>query len=482
MHAVEAVPLLVADRAIGALVVRFYSPRVISPDELPTLTLLAGQAAPALEAARLYAASNLEREHERALREITQALAANLDERRVLGMAVEFSARLLRSAVCARVAVRRARRADAARRPKGYVHSDTFTHRLAHDSISGQAARQRIVNREDAPHEAGWFFNREFGEQTGLGAYLGAGLWRAGESLGVLEVMRAAGRRFTLAEEQLLVTLANAVAVAVSNARTHAEVEALAHEAERRAAEAASSELLLRTVYEAIGSGVMVFDASGAIVNANAAAAEITGRPVEQLLGMHSADFLPTVREDGSPLPLSERAVITALRTRQPVRKFVIGITRPDRQRRWLQLDAVPLLGPGGSVTRVVSSFIDITDRKHSEEALHQRDAILESVTFAAERLLRTHDWQDSIDAVLSQLGQATGASRVYIVPEAGADFRHARPHEWRASGIAARVRAPARRAVPVGSGARPLGGHPARGRHHPGPAAQLSCRRARRS
>ena len=438
VRAVEAVPLLVADRAIGALVVRFYSPRVISPDELPALTLLAGQAAPALEAARLYAASDREREHERALREITQALAANLDERRVLGMAVEFSARLL-GAPYARVWLFEEHGGLSCAAAEGYVHSDTFTHRLAHDSISGQAARQRIVNREDAPHEAGWFFNREFGEQTGLGAYLGAGLWRAGEPLGVLEVMRAAGRRFTLSEEQLLVTLANAVAVAVSNARTHAEVEALAHEAERRAAEAASSELLLRTVYEAIGSGVMVFDASGAIVNANAAAAEITGRPVEQLLGMHSADFQVSVREDGSPLPDGERAVATALRTRLPVRKFVIGITRPDRQRRWLQLDAVPLLDPGGSVTQVVSSFIDITDRKQSEEALHQRDAILESVTFAAERLLRTHDWQDSIGAVLSQLGQATGASRVYIVPEAGADFRHARPHEWRAGGIAAR-------------------------------------------
>ena len=272
----------------------------------------------------------VEREHERALREITQALAANLDERRVLGMAVESSARLL-GAPYARVWLFEEDGGLSCAAAEGYVHSDTFTHRLAHDSISGQAARQRIVNREDAPHEAGWFFNREFGEQTGLGAYLGAGLWRAGEPLGVLEVMRAAGRRFTLAEEQLLVTLANAVAVAVSNARTHAEVEALAHEAERRAAEAASSELLLRTVYEAIGSGVMVFDASGAIVNANAAAAEITGRPVEQLLGMHSTDFLATVREDGSPLPDGERAVVTALRTRQPVRKFVFGITRPDR-------------------------------------------------------------------------------------------------------------------------------------------------------
>ena len=102
----------------------------------------------------------------------------------------------------------------------GFIHSETFTRRLAGDSASGRAARQQIVNlrRRAAPIRAGTF-NREFGERTGLGAYLGAGLWRAGESLGVLEVMRQTGRRFNPAEEQLLVSLSNAVAVAVSNAR-----------------------------------------------------------------------------------------------------------------------------------------------------------------------------------------------------------------------------------------------------------------------
>jgi len=439
VQAVEAVPLLVADRSIGALVVRFYSARSITQTEEQILTLLAAQVAPALEAARLYAASNLEREHERALREITQALAANLDESKVLQMAVEYGARLL-SAPYARVWLFDPEDGLSCAAAEGFVHSQTFTRHLDRESTSGNAARQKIVNLADAPREQGWHVNREFGVRTGLGAYLGAGLWRAGESLGVIEVMRAAGQRFTPAEEQLLVSLANAVAVAVSNARALASIEALAHEAEGRAAEAARSAWMLRTVYEAIGSGVMVFNGRGVITNANAAAAEITGRSVEELLGMQSRDFLPTVRADGSPLAVRERAVVTALRRRQPVRKFVFGITRPSGERRWLQLDAVPLLAADGSVSQVVSSFIDITERKRSEEALHQRDTILESVAFAAERLLRTPDWQDSIDAVLAQLGRATGASRVYIAPGAGADQQQARAHEWITPGVEPRV------------------------------------------
>ena len=71
---------------------------------------------------------------------------------------------------------------------------------------------------------------------------MGAGLWRAGTSLGVIEVMRQTGDRFNHVEEQLLLSLANAVAVAVSNARTHAAVERLAREAEQRAQAVAESE------------------------------------------------------------------------------------------------------------------------------------------------------------------------------------------------------------------------------------------------
>jgi signal transduction histidine kinase len=49
-----AVPLQVADHRTGALSVRTYAPRQWTDDDVQTLTLLAAQIAPALEAARLY--------------------------------------------------------------------------------------------------------------------------------------------------------------------------------------------------------------------------------------------------------------------------------------------------------------------------------------------------------------------------------------------------------------------------------------------
>src|SRR5947209_9125767 len=370
LKSIEAVPLMVGDRPIGALVIRFYSARhVPGPGEHRILKLLAAEAAPALEAARLYATTTLQREHERALREITQALAENLDERHVLDLAVHYSAELFR-APYARIWLFEPSGELSCAAAEGFVHSETFNRHLSPDSTSGRvASSHQVVNLADAPAEPTWTFNREFGERTGLGAYLGAGLWRAGESLGVLEIMRQAGYRFSDVEEQLLVSLANTVAVAVSNARTHAAVEQLAREAEQRAEAVAESERVLRSVYAAIGSGVLVFDAEGSIIHANAAAEEILGRTAEALLGSLSGDTAFAVSDDGSPLPDDQRPVARAMRTRSAQRKVVLGIVRPDGRRRWLQVDAVPLFGPDGAITRVVASFIDITDQKRNQEA-----------------------------------------------------------------------------------------------------------------
>jgi signal transduction histidine kinase len=62
-----AVPMSIAERNTGAVVVRSYTPRHWTDDDVQTLTLLAGQIAPALEAART---------HERARAERQQAEAA----------------------------------------------------------------------------------------------------------------------------------------------------------------------------------------------------------------------------------------------------------------------------------------------------------------------------------------------------------------------------------------------------------------------
>jgi HD-GYP domain-containing protein (c-di-GMP phosphodiesterase class II) len=59
--------------------------------------------------------------------------------------------------------------------------------------------------------------------------------------------------------------------------------------------------------------------------------------------------------------------------------------------------------------------FQDIRARQEMEMSLTRRDAILSAVAFAAEKFLDSGDWKMKIQAVLSRLGTATGASRFYL-------------------------------------------------------------------
>ena len=55
-------------------------------------------------------------------------------------------------------------------------------------------------------------------------------------------------------------------------------------------------------------------------------------------------------------------------------------------------------------------------ERRETAEELRRRDAILDAVRFAAERLLgEPGGWEESVRAVLRRLGEATEASRVYV-------------------------------------------------------------------
>ena len=87
-----------------------------------------------------------------------------------------------------------------------------------------------------------------------------------------------------------------------------------------------------------------------------------------------------------------------------------------------------------GKIDWIDGVIEDITERKQQEDALHRREAILEAVAFAADRFLKSADWESSIQEILARLGNATQVSRVYIFEKhlspAGRLLTSQR-HEW---------------------------------------------------
>lgn len=132
----------------------------------------------------------------------------------------------------------------------------------------------------------------------------------------------------------------------------------------------------LRAIYTAMACGVAVYDAGNAIIYANDAAQRILGVSGDQILGRTSLDARwQAVYADGSRFPGTEHPARVALRTGQAQHGVTIGVSRPDGERMWLQVDAVPTRGPAGEVRQVVTSFIDISARHHLEETLRASEA-----------------------------------------------------------------------------------------------------------
>jgi PAS domain S-box-containing protein len=97
-----------------------------------------------------------------------------------------------------------------------------------------------------------------------------------------------------------------------------------------------------------------------------------------------------------------------------------------------------------GDVLYRVVNVQDISERKRIADELRSREAILQSVTFAAENYLhKEKGWEESILDVLGGLGQAARVSRVYLFEGhlgGKGDWHVSQRYEWAAPGVPAQI------------------------------------------
>jgi diguanylate cyclase (GGDEF)-like protein/PAS domain S-box-containing protein len=136
------------------------------------------------------------------------------------------------------------------------------------------------------------------------------------------------------------------------------------------------AELRYRELMQTIDQGVLIRDAQGRIVSANAAAMRLFGVDGEKarLDYLLDGDRWLVVDEHGRELKAGDYPPVRALRTGQPVANTVLGYF--DRERRsltWASVTAVPQYAPGTDrVQQVLSLFTDVTALKR-DSALFDR-------------------------------------------------------------------------------------------------------------
>jgi diguanylate cyclase (GGDEF)-like protein/PAS domain S-box-containing protein len=154
----------------------------------------------------------------------------------------------------------------------------------------------------------------------------------------------------------------------------------------------------LRDTYEAIACGITVWSPDGALLEYNHIAEELMRVQMQPLLGKPLVETIRVLREDGTEAPAQERRVLAAARTGKATRNYYTTVASPDGgPPSFMQMSAVPVFDDNGTVTRVVCSFFDISERKRAEERLaHQ--ATHDPLTDLPNRMLLMDRLQQSME------------------------------------------------------------------------------------
>jgi two-component system CheB/CheR fusion protein len=133
------------------------------------------------------------------------------------------------------------------------------------------------------------------------------------------------------------------------------------------------SEERYQSLFDAAPMALFVCDADAVIQRYNRRAAEIWGREpvcgVERHCGSVSL-WLP----DGTRLPHTESPIVEVLRTGVAAEQVEVSIERPDGSRLPVLANFSALKDAGGAITGAITSFVDISERKGSEQALRDAD------------------------------------------------------------------------------------------------------------
>jgi PAS domain S-box-containing protein len=142
------------------------------------------------------------------------------------------------------------------------------------------------------------------------------------------------------------------------------------------------SEELNNRIIEAMPAGIVNITMNGSIIKANKMAQQILGLSFDELQKKYISDFeTVTFREDGSICPVDEYPAARCLRENKTQENVVIGVQKPDGKISWSIFTAIPLNDiVTNEQTGAVVSFIDITNRKETEELLLKREKEIRTI------------------------------------------------------------------------------------------------------
>ncbi len=177
------------------------------------------------------------------------------------------------------------------------------------------------------------------------------------------------------------------------------------------------SELQYRHLIDNLHAGVVVHQADSSILLCNSTACRLLGLTFEQIFGKTAIDpawyfFF----DNGELMPVEAYPVNQVLKTKKPLTDYVIGIYRPiDNSKVWVLANAFPEFDENDQLNKIVVTFIDITSRKESEQALKRQFNKILLLRTISDEIRQSLDSQKIFQSAANQIGKAFNVNQALI-------------------------------------------------------------------
>lgn len=153
------------------------------------------------------------------------------------------------------------------------------------------------------------------------------------------------------------------------------------------------SEERYRSVVNAMGEGIIVYDREGVVIASNKSAESILGISEEYRKGKLNLDYkIVAIHEDATSFPPDQYPFKITQQTGKSLQGIVMGIYKPDGTLTWISVNTEPVYYTDQRITpdAVVTSFVDITHTKTAELELQQNERQLREYSERINNILNS--------------------------------------------------------------------------------------------